>query len=596
MIYHFVSKRPPSRGTALLLTIFMMVVLLGFVAFAVDLGYITLARTQLQTAADAAALAAAGSTSQPQEQVIQNAKNFASQNKVGAQNALLNTSDIEFGLWDTTTRTFTPSPGLGNAVRVTAHADTTNQRSVPLFFGRIFNVNAANLQAQAVATTNPRDICFVVDLSGSMNDDTDPNKTSGIDGSYPGVGTQMMQDAYNYFGFGTFPGNSESVGSPLGKSSISGLTSTSSSPLLTTKPQTVTIGGKSYFIPDQYRFTSSTSSSIRTQRAYSWVMDEQMHGMSGSAALPGIMPAAKPRSLVLDASGNLDADQYNYWKAYISSYRSNLGYSSYMHHMMYYGRDTKPSGTNLYTPLSKLSADCPYHTETTDGGVFSFPPREQPTHSSRRAIIAALQIVKDRNQGVSNATQRDQVAIITFDFVAGTTIAHSLNDNYDGAMQDCTTLQATNDTAACTATETGLDAAVSLLNSQGRPTTNKVIVLLTDGVPNLYTTSHYSSIQNYIYNNSSNPSVQACASSYPKAGALWQTSLMQGNNWLVFPVELGLQGDTNFMNCLWSIAQGKTTEILTSPYGTNGDPSNYETELRTIFNKIISSPKLRLVK
>jgi Flp pilus assembly protein TadG len=580
------THRSLRCGTVLIFTAFLMVVLIGVLAFAVDIGYITMARTQLQAAADSAALAAGGSIGQAGQDPVQNAITYAAYNNVGAQSTKLNDADVKFGLWDTSNLTFTPSPGLGNAVQVTAHAE-----SVPLFFSHVFQLSSVNLQAEAVATTNPRDICFVVDLSGSMNDDTDPNNCNGINGSYPGVGTQMMQQIYDDFGFGAYPGSSQTIGQPLGVSSLFGLTSTYSSPLLTTKPQTVTIDGQSYTIPGQYRFTSTTSSSIRTQRAYAWVMDEQLCGKSGQAALPGVMPAAKP------TPESTDSNNYNYWKAYLSGYSSKIGYSSYMHHMMHYGRATKPtSSSTLYVPLSRKSADCPYHPETTEGGTFSFPPREQPTHCSRRAVIAAIQVIKDRNQNISNGSQRDQIAIITFDIQNNTTTLHPLNDDYDGAMRDCTTFQAFDDTAICTATETGLSAAVSLLNSQGRTEANKVVVLLTDGKPNLYTAADFTGIQNYINNNFSNPNVQACASDYAQAGALWQTSIMQGRNWLVFPVQLGLEGNQNFMNYLYSVAQGKTTQTITSPYNAIGDPSNYETQLKEIFIKIISNPKLRLVK
>ncbi len=69
---------------------------------------------------------------------------------------------------------------------------------------------------------NPRDIAFVVDLSGSMNDDTEPcwatratnDKYAGS--GYPTVGDGLMSDIYTDFGFGTFPGASQWVGAPAG--------------------------------------------------------------------------------------------------------------------------------------------------------------------------------------------------------------------------------------------------------------------------------------------------------------------------------------------------------------------------------------------
>ena len=53
------SNKRSRRGVTLVLAAFLMVLMLGMVAFAVDCGYMVLVRSQLQGAADAAAMAAA---------------------------------------------------------------------------------------------------------------------------------------------------------------------------------------------------------------------------------------------------------------------------------------------------------------------------------------------------------------------------------------------------------------------------------------------------------------------------------------------------------------------------------------------------------
>jgi hypothetical protein len=270
-----------------------------------------------------------------------------------------------------------------------------------------------------------------------------------------------------------------------------------------------------------------------------------------------------------------------------------------MHYMMYYGRtqpaiNASPSST-LYSPLSVSSPDCPYHPDTpVEGGSFNFPPREMPTHASRLAIIDALQIIKQRNQNITDPNQCDWVSIVTFDLTSDVVVLHTLDNNYDTAMQNCTTMQACSDSASCTSTETGFITAINLLNSNGRQGANKVVVLLTDGKPNLYSSSG-STISSYEKSNP-NSNYYGSSSDYAQDAAMMQTATMQGKNWSVFPVELGLQGDADFMNRIYSVAMGKTTQTLTSPYTTaTGDPTYYETELINIFNKIISNPKLRLV-
>ncbi len=127
----------------------------------------------------------------------------------------LNASDVQFGTWDATSRTFTPATGAATAVKVTVRTDSSSGGATSLFFGRIFGLASVNQQASAVAAVNPRDIAFVIDLSGSMNDDTSPGSSS--------CSSSLMQTVYNEFGFGTYPGSSAALKS--GKSNSYDMTS-----------------------------------------------------------------------------------------------------------------------------------------------------------------------------------------------------------------------------------------------------------------------------------------------------------------------------------------------------------------------------------
>ncbi len=209
------TKRRSRRGAVVILAALLAVFLLGMIAFAVDIGYIVLVRTQLQATADSAALAAAGSMNDTAADMVAVAQKFAAFNIVTGRPAALRSSDVEPGTWDTNTRIFTPSESLGNAVRVTVRTDRTTGGETPLFFGKIFGKESVSLQASAVAMANPRDIAFVVDLSGSMNDDTEPCWASdAIDSTfssagYSGIGSKSMQNLYDDFDFGVYPGSLE---------------------------------------------------------------------------------------------------------------------------------------------------------------------------------------------------------------------------------------------------------------------------------------------------------------------------------------------------------------------------------------------------
>ncbi len=563
------------RGAVVVLAAFFMVVVFLMLAFAVDVGYIVLARTQLQTSADSAAMAAASVMALTREEMEAEAKQYAAANTCSGNRVVqLQSSDIEYGMWDTASRTFTPTATVGNAVRVTARADEQRGGNIPLFFGRMFGVANFAQQASAVAMCNPRDIVFVVDCSGSMNDDSDPANTDSLNSmyaplGYPNVGTELMQKVYDDFGFGTWPGTSEWIGKPLGVSQSNAYTN------LTKNGGPLT----SSSIPSKYRILSSDSSSVRKQKAYSWIMDVQ---------IPALMPAAKP---VPNSSTN-----YNYWAKYIDGNQSALGYRSYTQFMMYYGRDGKPDGVN-YTPLSLQSPHCPMHAESTPAGVFNFPPREQPTHACRRGVIAAINIVKQRNQGINDPTQRDWVSIVTFDKTSpGPVVRQPLTGDYDAAMQVATTFQAVASGSSSTATENGLIVGAGhikrqSLGGQGRETANKVVVLLTDGMPNLYQSSN-TTINNYVSANPS-PDFYPSGTKYASQAALMQTMMMQLQRWQVFPVGIGLETDYDFMDRM--ARMGNTAKDGQSPRGS-GNPAEYEQRLIDIFEEIILSPRVRLVQ
>ena len=83
----------------MVLAAILMVLLLAFVAFAVDLGYIMLAKTQLQVAADAAALAAASSMGD-RDELIDNAQEIGELNYVGGTAVKIQSADVVIGTWD----------------------------------------------------------------------------------------------------------------------------------------------------------------------------------------------------------------------------------------------------------------------------------------------------------------------------------------------------------------------------------------------------------------------------------------------------------------------------------------------------------------
>ena len=280
------------RGAIVVWAAFLLVLFLGMAAFSLDVGYIMLTRAELHRAADAAALAAAGEMANGPEAAIDKAQEYAGYHRAGAQDIFVPHDDVQFGIWDGATRSFSESDGVANAVRV-----TTRRTEAPLFFGWVLGSETFNAVASATATVNPRDIVFVVDLSGSMNDDTEPawatsviNTEYGPQG-YPDVGSALMQDVYTDFGFGDFPGTLEYIAGPLGVKSDSWAYA-----------EMTRNGGplSGYAVPLQYRIEDDDDEKTRKVKAYRWMIDNQ---------IATVMPNAKPTP---DSSQN-----YDYWEKYL---------------------------------------------------------------------------------------------------------------------------------------------------------------------------------------------------------------------------------------------------------------------------------------
>ncbi|MBU0640805.1 MAG: VWA domain-containing protein [Planctomycetes bacterium] len=162
----------------------MSTVLLGMVALAVDIGAMYVAQAELQAAADSAALAAAAQLAgdgqnDPETLARLAADEYARLNSVfGTYAGVDMANDVELGkaYFNPYTQRFEFQPGgdAYDAVRVTVRRDSASEGgSLQLGFANIFGHSTKDLHARAAAVLVPRDIAVVIDLSGSMNDDSE---------------------------------------------------------------------------------------------------------------------------------------------------------------------------------------------------------------------------------------------------------------------------------------------------------------------------------------------------------------------------------------------------------------------------------------
>ena len=165
-------NRTHRRGATLVLMALLLTTVVGFTAFAIDLGIIFLERAQMQNAVDAGAVAASLYLAKDPDGIMaakDEAEKFIQLNRVGMMVTVPEDAIFaDIGQWDDDTGVFVATTTDPNAVRVTAFQD--NER---FFFARIFGHTSFGIPGQAIASGNgsPLDIMMLLDLSGSMEDE-----------------------------------------------------------------------------------------------------------------------------------------------------------------------------------------------------------------------------------------------------------------------------------------------------------------------------------------------------------------------------------------------------------------------------------------
>lgn len=182
------TKRSSRRGVSMVLVGMSLSALVGFLAMSIDLGMIASARTQVATAADAAAMAgsralnsttgARGLTSTAvlgtgsDGLILQTARDAAKANTVLGTAITDSQVTVNVGRYtydSTNTRfqgVFTGSNTENwTMVQAKVVADVGNS----LTFWRVFRIGSTNLTSVSAAAHRPRDVAVILDLSGSMH-------------------------------------------------------------------------------------------------------------------------------------------------------------------------------------------------------------------------------------------------------------------------------------------------------------------------------------------------------------------------------------------------------------------------------------------
>ncbi len=177
------------RGTIVPLLALTTVLLFAFIALAVDVGVLTIARTEAQNGCDSAALAGArvlnnrstsvnndstNATTYATNMATSNINVFVQQNKLYtvAENMTFTdgTQAVTIGQYNysSASQTFTPTfPGTNGGYSWTA-VRVQLQGNNPTFFAKVLGINSMPWRTYAIAAHRPRDVSIILDFSGSM--------------------------------------------------------------------------------------------------------------------------------------------------------------------------------------------------------------------------------------------------------------------------------------------------------------------------------------------------------------------------------------------------------------------------------------------
>ena len=180
------ARRQRRRGAAMLvLILLLLVIFMSLAVMSVDVAFMQLVRTELRAATDASARAGSEALSRLQDEnsAVQAAIDAAARNNVANRQLTLTANEIGLGRSDPSASgrfIFQAGGDPPNSVQVIAEmSDDKAAGSVPLLMGRLLGVDRFQPVQDATATHVDREICLVMDRSGSMMRGLGPNLPPG---------------------------------------------------------------------------------------------------------------------------------------------------------------------------------------------------------------------------------------------------------------------------------------------------------------------------------------------------------------------------------------------------------------------------------
>lgn len=174
-----------------------MVIVVGVMAFAVDVSYMHTLRAELRLASDAAARSGTETLRRTQspDQAVAKAIEIAAMNKVGGNPVKLTTDDVQLGQTEYQpdgSWKFVQGKLPTQALRVNVRfGKGTPNAAIPLFFGKFWGIQSVASKSESIAAHFEQDIVLSLDRSHSMAFDM-----SGVDWVYPKETLKKKKDPY----------------------------------------------------------------------------------------------------------------------------------------------------------------------------------------------------------------------------------------------------------------------------------------------------------------------------------------------------------------------------------------------------------------
>jgi Flp pilus assembly protein TadG len=557
-------QQPASRvrsGSIIVLSAFVMVIVMAFAAFTIDIGYISLCKGQLQSAVDAATLSGVMEfdPSNPNQSAVKtNVENQAIAlgllNDVGNQGGLvLNAStDIMVGNLDIDPSTGALVYNWGtspyNLLKVTGRV------TFPTFFAGTINHDSVTLNSSTIATYQPRDMMLVLDYSGSMNNDTEFK-------SAPTIGISLINSSI------------DTMWTELGSPSYGGLPYT---------PAYVTVAGVPEDIPSniphvtvEYKgdhvYVTSTMDldivKLYDKNGY-YATYDNLSGTSGT-----FWDNRKIRKVWVESAGNTNlspeawGEKFEFYDDDVAGY---LGLNAVTYpyasgswtDFVDYCNDDSDCGKMNYQ--YKYGMRClinywnekkPQYSQTADLWEITTQPLNAAKNASDLLIDYVNEVEADDRIGLSIYTHTNSNGAIlesglTHDILD---VKPLYRDRQAGHYDNMTNIAG------------GIKVARLELEANIRPVAFPVIILMTDGVANRPTPN-------------------------PEAAAMAEAALCATAGIRILTVSLGLGADQDLMQDIADETGGKHFNV---PGG--GTIAEYEAQLMAVFQKIAADRPLKIL-